>query len=191
MPQKILCADDDMSMLLLYQKALETRDYEITTCLDGDEVMKHLEHNIPDLMLLDIQMPKMTGLEVCEQMRKKPQLSKVPVVIVSATDKENIIVEALTSGAEDYLVKPIKPSELLAKVSVVLQNHSSGVSEQGASPGTTYAENYFIVSQLGFTSGTSVYYGHDMEKVPPMEVILKQIHKKPDSLPLTFNFPAS
>ncbi len=170
----ILCVDDDAVAQLTYHSILTERGYDARLCYDGDEVLPTLENVHVDVILLDLRMPKISGLGVCQLLRKDPRYASIPIIVISATDKEKTIVEALSSGVEDYLVKPVRPSELLAKISVVL-NRCDAKSSVGLTVGEDYANDYLIIGRLGSTPGSTVYHARDVTKVPELDVVLKLV----------------
>ena len=89
-----------------YKKFLEKDAYEVHEAPNGQDAMKKLDEVQPDLVILDIIMPGMTGLEVCEKMRQKPEFAKTPVIVVSSLDKTAIEEDALQVGANEYFQKP-------------------------------------------------------------------------------------
>ena len=116
----ILVAEDDSHIRLLILRKLEGANYKVIVCENGDEALKFALEKLPRLLLLDIMMPGLTGLQVCE--RVKQQLgNKAPrVIIVSARGEEADVVAAEKAGADDYLIKPFSPGEMLEHVKAVL-----------------------------------------------------------------------
>jgi two-component system KDP operon response regulator KdpE len=118
---KILVADDELSILRTLTRNLSRHGYEVITAADGEEALAQIEENLPDLIILDIIMPGMNGLEVCRRVR---EWSQVPIIVLSAVGQERQKVEALDLGADDYLTKPFGMDELLARVRVALRRAS-------------------------------------------------------------------
>jgi DNA-binding response OmpR family regulator len=116
--EKILVVDDDPFLLELIKKNLEGHNYEVIVATDGSEGLKLLNQIRPHLMILDVMMPPMNGLEICRQVRN---VSTLPIIILTALGSEADIVRGLEAGADDYLVKPFLKDELLARVSAVLR----------------------------------------------------------------------
>jgi len=117
-PEKILVIDDDLLLLTLIQQSLERDNYTIRTAQNGNEGLDLMEKIKPDLIILDIMMPGVSGWELCEVIRRT---SMVPIIMLTARGSHNDIVRGLQSGADDYLVKPFHQAELLARVSAVLR----------------------------------------------------------------------
>lgn len=114
----ILTADDDPQLLRLVSRNLEFDGYTVLTAKDGQEALSLIEAQHPDLVLLDVMMPKMDGLQVCEHVR---EFSAVPIIIVTARGQDSDKVKGLDLGADDYLTKPFSIDELLARVRAVLR----------------------------------------------------------------------
>lgn len=118
MPAKILVIEDDPPIASLIQLQLENRGFQVQLAYDGAEGLRHAYAWQPDLVVLDIMMPDMDGWTVCERLR---ELSDVPIIFVTAVGKETDIVRGLEMGADDYLVKPFSPRELVARIEAVLR----------------------------------------------------------------------
>jgi len=122
----ILIVDDDPVFVETTKTVLESRDYKVITALDGEEGLRKVKDEKPDLILLDIIMPTQDGFHVCQQIKKNPQLADIPVVILTSFAKHkgetNIPVSAgLELEAEGYLDKPVSPEELLRYVGEMLK----------------------------------------------------------------------
>ncbi len=119
--QRILLVDDDPGIMVAVKQALTTHGYEMTTATDGLEALAAFERELPELILLDLVMPRCSGLEVCQRIR---ELAATPIIILSVKGSEADIVSVLDLGADDYLVKPFRLAELLARVRAVLRRGS-------------------------------------------------------------------
>ena len=119
-PQKILVVDDVAKNVKLLADILGIKGYDVVTAESGIEALERIEHDKPDLVLLDVMMPGMTGYEVCEAIRGNPALELLPVVMVTALDPSERI-KGLEAGADDFLTKPINQPELLARVKSLLR----------------------------------------------------------------------
>ena len=113
----IVVADDAAVNRMLLTGILEQAGYDVRTAVDGRDALRLIESEPPDLVLLDVQMPEMTGYEVCSVMRSKPRLAPIPVVFISALDSVDEKVKAFEAGGNDYVTKPFEPAEVLARVS--------------------------------------------------------------------------
>lgn len=137
MPAKkmtILTADDDPQLLRLVTRNLQLEGYEVLSASDGQQALEQIEAKIPDLVLLDVMMPKMDGFTVCHRVR---EFSTVPIIIVTARGQDQDKVRGLDLGADDYLTKPFSVDELLARVRAVLRRAQFTVSENSQSLRTT------------------------------------------------------
>ena len=123
----ILAADDDPQLLRLIARNLQLEDYEVLVASDGRQALEQIEQHVPDLVLLDVMMPKMDGFTVCQRVR---EFSAVPIIIVTARGQEQDKVRGLDLGADDYLTKPFSIEELLARVRAVLRRAQFTASEQ-------------------------------------------------------------
>jgi DNA-binding response OmpR family regulator len=122
---QILAVDDDPGILTAINQALLAHQYEVLTAIDGVEALELFKQSKPELILLDLMMPRMDGLEVCRQIRL---ISPTPIIILSIKGGEADIVAALDLGADDYLVKPFRLAELLARVRAVLRRGSKSLA---------------------------------------------------------------
>jgi len=117
----ILCVDDDPAILRLMLKLLEDVDCDIETASDGEAALERIEARAPDLVLLDKQMPRMDGLEVCRRLKAEPLTRLIPVVLITAEHDTEHRVLALEAGADDFLAKPVESAELQARVRSLLR----------------------------------------------------------------------
>ena len=124
MPQKILIADDNVPNVELLDAYLSGRDYEIDTAGDGAETLEKVKSFAPDLILLDIMMPKLSGFEVCEKLKSDPQTQGIMILMVTALSELGDIERAVNAGCDDYLSKPVNKYELLKRVDNMLRLRS-------------------------------------------------------------------
>src|SRR5438045_502003 len=122
----ILTADDDPQLLRLVARNLELEEYDVLTASDGKQALEQIEAHTPDLVLLDVMMPRMDGFTVCQRVR---EFSSVPIIIVTARGQDQDKVRGLDLGADDYLTKPFSVDELLARVRAVLRRTQFATSE--------------------------------------------------------------
>lgn len=115
-PKKILIADDEQDILEIVGYNLTKEGYQVTTAKDGDEALTKAKVVKPELIILDIMMPKKTGVEVCELLRAKPAFKDTLIIFLTALSDESSQVRGLETGADDYISKPISPKVLLSKV---------------------------------------------------------------------------
>jgi DNA-binding response OmpR family regulator len=118
----ILVADDDLPSVKLTSYLLEEAGYQVVKAYDGPSILQSIEQHNPDLVLLDVMMPKASGFDICRQIRRT---SDVPIIFLSARSQLQDRVMGLQIGGDDYLIKPFEPSELLARVEAVLRRRNS------------------------------------------------------------------
>ena len=117
---KILIAEDERDIRDLVAFTLRFAGYEVFAASNGEEVVELAPRVNPDLILMDVRMPRMTGYEACKILKADPDLKDIPVVFLSAKGQENEIQQGLASGAEDYLLKPFAPDQLTSRVKIIL-----------------------------------------------------------------------
>jgi two-component system, cell cycle response regulator len=117
----ILIVDDLIQNIQVLGRTLETQGYSITYAMSGKEALQRLQAIQPDLILLDLLMPEMSGLEVCEQIKKNPNYYHIPILFLTASHEEEHLIEAFENGAADYVTKPFRATELLARVQTHIQ----------------------------------------------------------------------
>jgi DNA-binding response OmpR family regulator len=117
---KILIAEDERDIRELVNFSLQFGGFTVVQAANGAEAVELAQKERPDLVLMDVRMPKMTGYEACRQMKSMPELSDIPVVFLSAKGQESEIQTGLESGAEEYILKPFAPDELVKQVQAVL-----------------------------------------------------------------------
>jgi DNA-binding response OmpR family regulator len=140
MPAKkttILTADDDHQILRLVTRNLELDGYEVIAVSDGQAALEQIEAHSPDLVLLDIMMPRMDGFTVTQRVR---EFSSVPIMLLTARGQDQDKIHGLDLGADDYLTKPFSVEELLARVRAVLRRAQFAVDVHGLSATTTVGE---------------------------------------------------
>ena len=125
----ILVVDDEPQITRVLKTTLSSQGYGVRTASDGDEALQMLKEWIPDLVITDLRMPNLGGLELCRQIRAK---SRIPIIVLSVKGEERIKVEALDAGADDYITKPFGVHELLARVRATLRR--AAAPEQPESP---------------------------------------------------------
>ncbi len=161
MPAKkttILTADDDPQLLRLVMRNLQLEGYDVITASDGQKAFDLIEAQPPDLVLLDVMMPKMDGFTVCHRVR---EFSAVPIIIITARGQDQDKVRGLDLGADDYLTKPFSVDELLARVRAVLRRAQFITNEQSQTLRTTA-----IIGNL------SIDYAQHLVMMKDKEVVL-------------------
>src|SRR5262245_4351169 len=123
----VLVVDDEPQILRVMRASLPVRGFEVTTASTGEEALTQLRKHVPDVIILDLVMPEMSGLEVCRRVR---EFSSVPIIVLSAKGSESDKVAALDLGADDYVTKPFGMDELLARIRAVLRRLSGSETDQ-------------------------------------------------------------
>ena len=118
---KILIAEDERDIRELVNFSLQFGGFAVVQAANGAEAVELAQKELPDLILMDVRMPKMTGYEACRQMKSLPELHDIPVVFLSAKGQEGEIQTGLEAGAEEYSLKPFAPDELVKQVQAVLE----------------------------------------------------------------------
>jgi CheY-like chemotaxis protein len=117
---KILVAEDERDIRDLVAFTLRFAGYEVFTAANGEEAVELAPNVNPDLILMDVRMPRMTGYEACRIMKLNPELKDIPIVFLSAKGQETEIQQGLDAGAEEYLLKPFAPDQLTSHVKTIL-----------------------------------------------------------------------
>lgn len=121
---KILLVDDEPDILEIVGYNLSSGGYQVYTASNGLEAIEVAKKELPNLIILDVMMPKMDGIEACEQLRKLPELSNTIITFLTARNEDYSQVAGFDAGADDYITKPIKPKVLLSKVKGLLRRTS-------------------------------------------------------------------
>jgi DNA-binding response OmpR family regulator len=116
----VLIADDDPDILALVTFKVKQAGYTLVTATDGAAALAAARETTPDLVVLDVSMPRMSGLEVCRELRQDAATAKVPVLLLTARAQEADIEAGFDVGADDYVVKPFSPRELVARIAAIL-----------------------------------------------------------------------
>ena len=125
---RILVVDDDPQIRRVLKVTLAGQGFAVDAAKNGDEALERVREGRPDLLLLDINMPGMSGLDLCREVRAT---SEVAIIMLTVRDEEADTVEALDAGADDYVTKPFKPSELLARIRAALRRSPGGQGPAG------------------------------------------------------------
>ena len=120
----ILIVEDEEALTLLLRYNLETQGYEVETIARGDEADTRLKEGTPDLVILDWMLPGLSGIELCRRLRARPETRQLPIIMLTARGEESERVRGLSTGADDYIVKPFSVPELLARVNALLRRAS-------------------------------------------------------------------
>lgn len=122
--QKVLVVDDEEPILELLRYNLEKGGYQVETAVNGMDAIGIAKRFLPDLVLLDIMMPVMDGVETCRRIREIPELQKIFIVFLTARSEEYSEVAAFDVGADDYIMKPIKPRALMSRIQAIFRRDS-------------------------------------------------------------------
>jgi chemosensory pili system protein ChpA (sensor histidine kinase/response regulator) len=120
----VMVVDDSITMRKVTGRVLERHEYEVETAKDGLDAFEKLHERVPDLMLLDIEMPRMDGYELAIQMKADPRFRNVPIIMITSRTGEKHRQRAFDLGVERYLGKPYQEAELLAQISEVLEQRA-------------------------------------------------------------------
>ncbi len=137
--------DDDPDVLEMVKVRLELNDFQVITAQDGEEALKKIEGEEPDLVLLDIVLPRMDGFQVCRLLREDIVLSYIPVIMLTGKGNLSGMVAGIEAGADDYIVKPFDPAELIARTKMVLRRTYRGLD---ANPLTRLPGNVSITREI-------------------------------------------
>ena len=118
--KKILFIEDETEIIDLMRTRLEASGYKMLSACDGEDGLKKVEEKNPDLILLDIIMPKIDGLAVCRQLKSNPKTKNIPIIIVSAWGGKDLPESCQQAGADELVIKPFEAEELLDKISKLL-----------------------------------------------------------------------
>lgn len=144
MPHKVLAVDDNIDTVLILTAVLQKAGYLVITAKDGFEAIEKTGKDLPELILLDLMMPKMNGFEVCRAVRDNPKTSHIPILMLTAKTDPFSREQGLALGANEYLTKPLNPKEILSKV----RTHLSSSEPPAPSPGTPIASLFGVAALL-------------------------------------------
>ena len=131
MRTKILIVDDEPEAVELIEFNVKQAGFDVLTASDGAEALKKVRSAIPNLIVLDLMLPEVDGLEVCKMLRRDPATSAIPIVMVTAKAAEIDRILGLELGADDYVTKPFSPRELVLRIKKVLQRGRAATEEPG------------------------------------------------------------
>lgn len=156
---KILLVDDENDIVEFLSYNLEKSDYEVITAFNGEEALEKLTASNPDLIILDVMMPKMDGFEVCDRIREMENFRHVPIIFLTAKSSETDEVHALTLGADDFIQKPISPKKLIARVKSNLRRFDA--SQKNSDSATEFSIGPIVIDRAKFTvkiNGEEVFF---------------------------------
>ncbi|MET1414174.1 phosphate regulon transcriptional regulator PhoB [Roseibium sp. HPY-6] len=124
---KVLIVEDEEPLSLLLRYNLEAEGYQVESCVRGDEAEIRLRESLPDLLLLDWMLPGLSGIELCRRLRAREDTERLPIIMLTARGEEAERIRGLSTGADDYVVKPFSVPELMARVRAILRRASPEV----------------------------------------------------------------
>ena len=145
MSAKILVADDDLEIIELLKFTLESEDYTVITACDGEEALTLVREEHPDIVVLDVNMPKFTGYEVCEKIRADGSTCLIPIMMLTSFSKTKDRLTGIKLGADDYIEKPFEPYDIVARIEGLLKRTKESLS---ANPLTGLPGNVTIETEI-------------------------------------------
>ena len=125
----ILVVEDEDALSTLLQYNLDKEGYDVVVAADGEEALTLVSERLPDIIILDWMLPKISGIEVCRRLRQRSESRNVPIIMLTARGEESDRIRGLDTGADDYIVKPFAMSELSARIRAVLRRIRPGLAE--------------------------------------------------------------
>jgi len=128
---KILVVDDETNSIVTVQMQLEANGYEVISANNGEEGLEKVKNEKPDLIILDVMMPKMNGYQVCAILKHYAQSNKIPIILITGKAQDEFRELGQRVGADDFITKPFEPPILLAKIEELLKKSSESISLGG------------------------------------------------------------
>ena len=126
----VLIVEDEQAQVEMLRYNLESEGYRTIAAADGEEALLRIEEEEPNLVILDWMLPKVSGIEVCRQLRNRERTRQLPILMVTARGEESDRVRGFDTGADDYLVKPFSPIEMMARVRAILRRSNPGLGDE-------------------------------------------------------------
>jgi two-component system alkaline phosphatase synthesis response regulator PhoP len=169
--QRVLVVDDDREIVRLLRAYLEREGFQVVVALDGEEALHALRREKPDLVVLDLMLPKRDGWEITRVVRADPSLQHIPIIMLTARSEEADRVVGLELGADDYVVKPFSPREVVARVKAVLRR---------ASPNAPRAKLLRVLDlELDLDAHRATLGGRELDLTPTEFEILRAMMQSP------------
>lgn len=165
MSKKVLVVDDEQSILTLLQYNLEQAGFEVITASDGEEAIEVAEQEKPNLIVLDLMLPKLDGIEVCKLLRQRKM--NVPILMLTAKDDELDKILGLELGADDYMTKPFSPREVIARVKAILRR--SNIQQEAVQVEEDEDEVIKIVELVIYPEKYETYFQNKKLELTPKE----------------------
>ena len=124
---RVLVIEDDDALATLVQYNLEKEGYDVAVAGDGEEGLVQIDERLPDLVILDWMLPKVSGIEVCRRLRSRPETRNIPIIMLTARGEESDRVRGLDTGADDYLTKPFSVPELAPRIRAASSGTEKGL----------------------------------------------------------------
>ena len=128
--EHVLVVDDERNILELITYNLNKEGYRTTKVLSGESALTEIRKNLPDLIVLDLMLPGMDGIEICRRLKEDEKTKHIPILMVTAKSEDSDIILGLEMGADDYITKPFSPKVLLARIRAVLRRNAKQISQQ-------------------------------------------------------------
>ena len=122
MDKKVLIADDEQNIVISLEFLMKREGFEVVVANDGEEAIRRIRADQPDLVLLDVMMPKKSGFEVCQEIRSDPEMAGVRILMLTAKGRDTEVAKGLALGADAYMTKPFSTRELVDKVRSLLEH---------------------------------------------------------------------
>ena len=129
MTPHVLVVEDEDALASLLQYNLDKEGYRVAIAVDGEDALMQIDEQLPDLVVLDWMLPKVSGVEVCRRLRARPETRALPIIMLTARGEETDRIRGLDTGADDYVVKPFSMSEMAARIRAVLRRIRPGLAE--------------------------------------------------------------
>jgi len=163
---KILVIEDEKNILELVRYNLVREGFQVIATLDGALGLEMAREELPDLIILDVMLPGMNGLEVCRELHQDSSTNSIPIIILSARAEEHDRVLGLEMGADDYIIKPFSPRELLARVKARLRRYKPGENQgESQTPGKPLKIGQMVIDDDKY----AVYYNGVKQDFTPIE----------------------
>ena len=130
--QSVLVVEDEEDIMEVIRFNLEKEGYEVHQALSGEKALQVIENNLPSLILLDLMLPGINGLDLCRIFKQNDRTKAIPVIMLTAKSEDADIVAGLEMGAEDYITKPFSPRVLVARVRTILRRRESGLKDDSS-----------------------------------------------------------
>ena len=167
--KKILVVEDDKSLLPMITYNIEKNGFQVSSATNGEDALLLMKEEIPSLAIFDWMIPAPSGLELCKIVRRKPETSNLPIIMLTAKEEEEDRIKGLDYGADDYITKPFSPAELIARIKALLRRSSSSTDQ------ILEFEDIKIV-----TNQHKVYRGEARVRLGPLEYkLLKHFLENP------------